>query len=148
MSCADLCTNNPHCLSVDYSVTQKRCILHDSILGPSSTNSKFSNSYRTEPLQVSSDFVHYERLGSSNSTLFIFHNLTLEHRRTFFVNVKLRNVLGYTNTISSEVVTVDLTPPKPGLIRNAISDTVINVGCGFNSQQICTGSTTPVNNHR
>lgn len=133
-------------------MSQKRCILHDDILGlssPSLLNGySYVNAYTTESLQLSSDYYHYERLGRGNSTIYQFTNLTLQHRRTFYVNIKLTNVLGYANSITSQLVTVDLTPPTPGLINNPISDTLINERCGFNEEQVCIGPTTSVDNHR
>ena len=108
----------------------------------------FENSFSTETLKVYQDFHHYEKLGLGNSTLLTFTNLTLEDRRSFYINMRLRNRLGYTSVVSSEVVRVDLSPPLPGLILNALSDTASNEECGFNSEQYCNGPTTPVSNHR
>ena len=136
------------CLSFDYSFKQKRCILHDNIEGPP-TDNRFPNNFETTPLQSSSDFVYYERLGLGNSTLYAFTNLTLQHRREFYINLKLSNKLGYSNIVSSEKVIVDLTPPLPGLIQYPSQDEFINEECGsFNNEQRCTGPTTPINNHR
>ena len=139
---------NIDCLSFDYSKTQKRCILHSNIEGPASDN-RFPNNFETSQLHLSQDFIHYEKLGVGNSTIFIFTNLTLQHRRNFTVNLRLQNLLGYTNVISSKSILVDLTPPLPGFITNIVHESYVNEECGFNIKQLCNGSEdTSISNHR
>ena len=149
VSCADLCTDQSNCLSFDHSERQARCILHSDIEGPQTLeDDDYENRFETLPLQASQDFVHYERLGQGNSTLYTLTGLSLQHRRTFYINLRISNLLGYSNVVSSQGVLVDLTPPTPGRIRNAEEDVLQNEECGFNIEQNCIGDSTPVNNHR
>lgn len=137
---------NKYCLSFDHSNTLKRCILHNNIEGPA-TDNRFPNNFATSKLHSSHDFNYYEKLGVGNSSIFTFTNLTLEHRRNFTVNLRLKNILGYKNIISSTSILVDLTPPLPGFIQNAVNEVLISGDCGFNIKQTCIGDTTSINNH-
>ena len=145
-----LCEDHSGCLSYDYSMSQKRFILHNGIEGPpSAPGDDFVNTFETLPLQVSQDFVHHEALGKGHATMYTLSGLDLKHRQSFFVNLRLRNELGYTNVVSSTSVLVDLTPPTPGRVRN-VNETLEKKDCGdsFNIVHECKGETTIINNHR
>ena len=71
----------------------------------------------------------YERLGLGNSTVVEFSNLSLSHNTYYYLNMRLKNRLGYTSTASSSPFVVDLTPPTPGRIRNAAVDVLLADGC-------------------
>lgn len=147
--CASMCTLEDRCKSFDHSAKQQRCILHSDIEGPPTpSGASYRNNFATVSLQSSQDFLHYERLGVGNSTLHTFTGLNLRHRQRFYVNMRLRNKLGYENYVSSPAVVVDLTPPTPGRIRNAIRDELLPDGCGFNPLQRCIGTITSVPTHR
>lgn len=147
--CANLCSDDDDCLSFDHSVSQKRCILHSAIEGPHTPNADFTNNFETTPIQRSHDFEHFEKLGVGNSTRFDLTGLDLKHGQRFYVNLRLRNKLGYTSYTSSDVVVVDLTPPTPGRISNAVRDEVIFESCPFNPYQSCLGiSGASLPNHR
>ena len=118
--CGVICSDEEDCQSFDHSISQKRCILHSAIEGPQTQSADFTNNFVTTPLQRSHDFEHYEKLGVGNSTLFDLTGLDLKHGQRFYVNLRLRNKLGYTSYTSSDVVVVDLTPPTPGRISNAV----------------------------
>ena len=153
--CLDDCDADSLCKSFDYSETQQRCILHSTIEGPRSPpNSTFTNNFAGLSLQPSRDFLHYEKLGVGNSTLHTFTGLSLQHRQRFFVNLRLQgaatdNKLGYMSYVASDPVVVDLTPPLPGRIRNAVRDEVVSeTVCPFIGLQRCLGGVTSVPNHR
>ena len=148
-ACASMCSLDERCKSFDHSVRQRRCILHSGIEGPHTPlDASYPNNFATTPLQSSRDFLHYEKLGVGNSTLYTFTGLDLRHRRRFYVNMRLRNKLGYESYASSSAIVVDLTPPTPGIVRNAIRDELVFDGCGFNPLQKCVGTTTSVPTHR
>ena len=81
--------------------------------------------------------------------MYTITDLDLEHGQVFFVNLRLRNELGYTNVVSSSSVLVDLTPPTPGRVRNT-EETMENKDCGesFNILHECRGEPTTISNHR
>ena len=148
--CASLCEEHSDCLSYDFSDSQKRCILHSAVEGPvTADNADFVNTFETLPLQISQDFVHREALGKGYSTSYTLTGLSLKHRQTFYINLRLYNNLGYTSLISSESVLVDLTAPTPGRVRNS-EESLERKDCGadFNKRHECKGETTPINNHR
>ena len=146
--CSEECISYDDCLSFDYSVAQQRCILHSNIEGPPD-DGDYINVFSTVPLQQSVDYDHYERLGVGNSTVYTFTGLSLEHRRTFYITLRLTNRLGHTNTVSSAPVLVDLTPPLPGRVLNAAEDRLENVGCGYNPEMVCVDDVvTSHSNHR
>ena len=76
-------------------------------------------------------YEHFERLGIGNSTQVEFSGLEFEHNVEYFINMRLRNELGYENVISSAGFLVDLTPPLPGLIAagNSSAVSVFPGGC-------------------
>ena len=89
----------------------------------------YENNFNTTPLQSSQSYRHYEKLGVGNSTVVEFDRLNFMHNRVYYINMCLRNRLGYTNVVSSSGFLVDLTPPTPGKIRNAVSDSLQADGC-------------------
>lgn len=126
-------------------MSQRRCILHSTIEGPPDDSSAFN----TVPIQQSVDYSHYERLGAGNSTVYTFNGLSLEHRRTFYITLRLTNMLGHTSTVSSVPVLVDFTPPLPGRVLNVLEDRLESVGCGYNPEMVCVdGVVTSHDNHR
>ena len=143
-TCASHCHGNPECLSFDYSQQETNCILHGSIEGPSSaqntlslypyqnsevTTRMFENIYATPELRTAGGYYYYEKLGVGNSTEFEFSDLSFEHDTIYYINVRIQNSLGVENVVSSTGFLVDLTPPHPGMIRNAISDVLSSEGC-------------------
>ena len=131
-TCRALCHAHSDCQSFDHTQEEATCILHDGIEGPpTDPNARFENTFYSPPLAASSGYYHFERLGFGNSTLLDFSNLTFEHDRAYFINVRLLNSLGYENTISSNQFLVDFYPPVPGRIRNAQSDVTVVAGCGI-----------------
>lgn len=152
-NCALLCDGVPRCLSFDFSLSEQVCILHDNIEGPSmDVPSDLENIYLTTPLQSSSDYRHFEKLGVGNSTILTLQNLALEHNTVYYINMRLRNRLGYTSTLSSAGILVDLTPPLPGVIgaANVSADTVFPGGCSAASVTIpgCVNAITSGNRDR
>ncbi len=148
--CSSMCEDHSDCLSYDYSQSQERCILHSNIEGPTTLDSNdFVNTFETLPLQISKDFVHYEALGKGHVTMYTLPGLEFQQGQIFFINLKLRNKLGYTNIVSSTSVLVDMTPPTPGRLRNT-NETLERKECGdtFNIEHVCGGETTTINNHR
>lgn len=129
--CAVLCSSQNACLSLDYSKEQKICILHDNIEGP--LESTLENIFETPSLQTSRSYYHYEKLGVGNSTVVVYSGLTFEHNVIYYINMRLRNRLGYVNIVSSSGFVVDFTPPTPRMIRNGRSDMTIADGCGASS---------------
>ena len=65
------------------------------------------------------------------------------------MDLRLRNKLGYMSYVASDPVVVDLTPPLPGRIRNAVRDEIVSEAvCPFIGLQRCLGGVTSVPNHR
>ena len=60
--CAHQCSSTLNCQSFDHSQSEANCILHSNIEGPSEDTST-ENIFKTAPLQLVSDYGHYERLG-------------------------------------------------------------------------------------
>ena len=89
----------------------------------------YENNFNTTPLRSSQSYRHYEKLGVGNSTVVEFERLNFLHNRVYYINMHLRNRLGYTNVVSSPGFLVDLTPPTPGKIRNSASDSLQRDGC-------------------
>jgi hypothetical protein len=118
-SCAKQCLElvDPKCLSFDYDKHDKLCLLHDQVL---EIGSAFTASDGSQ---------HYIRLGSGSTTELSWSDFRFEHNQLYYINIKVTNKLGYTSVISSQPVLVDLTPPSPGLIKNAISDERVVIGC-------------------
>ena len=125
--CALQCDSRGACLSFDYSIPESNCILHSDIEGPHLTS--FENIFYTPELQSSQSYNHYEKLGVGNSTVVQFTGLNFEHNRVYYINMRLRNKLGYTNVVSSTGFITDFVPPQPGKIRNAMSDILVSEGC-------------------
>ena len=67
--------------------------------------------------------------GVGNSTVVEFDNLSLQSNSRYYINMRLVNGLGYTSTISSEPFLVDLTPPSPGYLQSATSDSLDTIKC-------------------
>ena len=118
------------CRSFDYSRLETNCILHSNIEGPYvDPAASYENNFNTTPLRSSQSYRHYEKLGVGNSTVVEFERLNFMHNRVYYINMRLRNRLGYTNVVSSSGFLVDLTPPTPGKIRNSASDSLQRDGC-------------------
>lgn len=129
-TCANLCNSLDSCRSFDYSRLETTCILHSNIEGPYvDPAASYENNFNTPSLRPSQTYTHYEKLGIGNSTTVEFSGLTFTHNRVYYINMRLRNKLGYTNTVSSTGFLVDFSPPTPGRIRNAASDSVRSDGC-------------------
>ena len=129
-SCARQCADSISCRSFDYSLLESNCILHGSIEGPETPpNADYENVFYTPPLRTSRSYSHYEKLGVGNSTVIEFSNLSFIHNTFYYINMRLRSRLGYTNTVNSFAFLVDLTTPTPGRIRNAVSDLLQVDGC-------------------
>lgn len=124
--CAQLCQDTPDCLSFDHSPSQQTCILHSHIEGPPSLGD-FENIFQTVELQEAEGYTHHERLGVGNSTQMELSGLRFEHNVEYYINLRLRNALGYESVISSSGFLVDLTPPLPGLVGAASSVSRVNV---------------------
>lgn len=126
--CATLCNDQEECLSFDYSQEQRICILHNNIEGPEEPTT-LENIFETLNLQTSRSYYHYEKLGAGNSTVVTYSGLNFEHNQIYYVNMRLRNRLSHTNTVSSSGFLVDFTPPMPGKIRNSENDSTFADGC-------------------
>ena len=147
--CAAACHDDALCKSFDYSVDDDICVLHSNIEGPASdSTANYPNNFATPLLRMSSSFYHYEKLGIGNSTNHVFTNLSLESGQNYYINVRLQNGLGYDDVVSSHAIVVDFTPPEPGVITNAVSDTVIVDGCSASIVQQCIEPITDQPNHR
>jgi hypothetical protein len=44
---------------------------------------------------------------------YTFSSLTLRHKEEYFVTVKVSNIVGLSTRVTSNAITVDLTPPEP-----------------------------------
>lgn len=129
-NCASLCEATQTCLSFEYSVREQICVLHDGIEGPNS--GMLENIFSTPELQNVDGYTHYEKLGVGNSALVAFSGLDLEHNTLYFINMRLRNGLGYENIVTSSGFLVDLTPPLPGVIGAGNGGSLVNTfpgGC-------------------
>ena len=147
--CAVACLDDSLCKSFDYSADDATCVLQSDIEGPASDSmASYPNNFATPSLRVSSSFYHYEKLGIGNSTNHVFTNLSLESGWNYYINVRLQNRLGYDDIVSSRAIVVDFTPPEPGVIANAVSDTIIADGCSASIVQQCIGPITDQPNHR
>ena len=122
-SCGRSCLSLPDCRSFDYSSSDLVCILHSNIEGPSNS-SAFENVFYTPSLRSARGYWHYERLGAGNATVLLLSNLPLQHGGMYYVNMRLRNLLGYESVVSSPGFLVDLTPPVPILIGPPASITM------------------------
>ena len=60
-------------------------------------------------------FCHFERLSSGHTVEINNYNLYMRHNRLHFVNIDLKNVLGYRRVISSAGILTDFTCPEPGM---------------------------------
>ena len=127
--CATLCNDQEGCLSFDYSQEQRICILHDNIEGPEESTMAVENIFETLSLQTSRSYYHYEKLAAGNSTVVSYSGLSFEHNQVYYINMRLRNRLGYINIVSSSGFLVDFTPPMPGKIRNGGNDSIVADGC-------------------
>lgn len=127
--CATHCADLDSCRSFDFSRLEATCILHSNIEGPETIDADYENVFYTPPLQPSVSYNHYERLGVGNSTEVDFTGLSFEHNRVYYINMRLRNSLGYESVVSSSGFVVDLVPPEPGKIRNPVSDILETSGC-------------------
>ena len=147
--CALTCLDEVLCKSFDFSVDDSTCVLHSDIEGPvTNTASDYPNNFATPSLRASASFYHYEKLGIGNSTNHIFTDLALESGWTYYINVRLQNRLWYSNVVSSPGIVVDFTPPEPGLIANAVRNSVVSDNCDASIIQQCIGPTTHQPNHR
>jgi hypothetical protein len=135
-ACAQKCINHgSNCVSFDYEHHSETCDLHDVVQG--------ANAY----LHIFGTYSHYERLGSGYHTPIEYSGLALTHGSTYFVNTKVRNVLGYDAYLVGEGTMVDFTPPEPGIIRNARQDILRADKCNAAITQQCIDVTWE-NNHR
>ena len=147
--CALACLDVVLCKSFDFSTDDSVCVLHSDIEGPfNDATANYSNNFATPLLRVSTSFYHYEKLGIGNSTNHIFTDLSLESGQIYYINVRLQNRLGYENIVSSPGIAVDFTPPEPGVIANAFSDSVVADECTASIVQQCIGPITDQPNHR
>ena len=90
------------------------------------------NIFATPELQTAEGYGHYEKLGVGYSAIVTYSGLNFEHDTVYYINMRLRNGLGYDNLIVSSGFLVDLTPPLPGVIgaRNSGSaDSTFPGGC-------------------
>jgi len=125
------------------------CVLHDDIEGPAmDLIADYPNNFATPRLRVSASFYHYEKLGVGNSTNHVFTNLSLVSGNTYYINLRLQNGLGYSSIVTSPGIVVDFTPPDPGPIANADSNTTIANGCAASIIQQCIEPITDQPNHR
>ncbi|XP_041378093.1 uncharacterized protein LOC121390363 [Gigantopelta aegis] len=90
------------CLSVNYDFGEAGlCELVESIDGHEHKVAQFGR------------FMHYERKGVGMAYELVKRGLSLGHNRLHYFNIYLRNVLHYSNIISSHMILVDFTPPTP-----------------------------------
>ncbi|KAL4222206.1 hypothetical protein ACF0H5_018244 [Mactra antiquata] len=133
--CAQKCiAYGSNCVSFDFEHHSETCDLHDVIEG--------ANAY----LRISGTYSNYERLGSGYHTPLEYANLSLTHGTTYFVNTRVRNVLGYDAYLIGEGTMVDFTTPEPGPI-NIASETYRADKCEAAITQRCTDVTWKIN-HR
>jgi hypothetical protein len=135
-TCAQKCISfGSKCVSFDYEHHSETCDLHDVVQG--------ANAY----LRISGTYSNYERLGSGYHSPVEYSGLPLSHGSTYFVNTKVRNVLGYDAYLVGEGTMVDFTPPEPGIIKNARQDILRADKCNAAVTQHCIDVTWK-NNHR
>ena len=134
--CAQKCLNyGSNCVSFDYEEHSETCDFHDVVQG--------ANAY----LRISGTYSNYERLGSGYNTPIEYNGLDLQHGSTYFVNTRVRNVLGYDAYLLGKGTMVDFTTPDPGPILNARLDILRADGCKAAITQRCI-EVTWKNNHR
>ncbi|XP_053407458.1 uncharacterized protein LOC123547213 isoform X2 [Mercenaria mercenaria] len=134
--CAQRCIDyGSNCVSFDYEHHSETCDFHDVVQG--------ANAY----LRISGTYSNYERLGSGYHTPTEYSDLPLTHGSTYFVNAKVRNVLGYDAYLLGEGTMVDFTPPEPGTIKNARKDILQADKCTAAVTQQCIDVTWK-DNHR
>jgi hypothetical protein len=135
-TCAKTCISyGSNCVSFDYEYHSETCDLHDVVQG--------ANAY----LRISGTYSNFERLGTGYNTPIEYAGLPLTHGSTYFVNTKVRNVLGYDAYLVGEGTMVDFTPPEPGIIKNARQDILRADKCNAAVTQQCIDVTWE-NNHR
>ncbi|KAK3609657.1 hypothetical protein CHS0354_035942 [Potamilus streckersoni] len=144
--CARKCLDSPpsKCLSFNYDFgTSMTCELMEAIQG------------HDFKLAQSGSFASYERLGIGLLLQFAYKDLYLLHNNLYFFNLDMANVLGYRNIISTTGVIVDLSPPEPGPIKNALADYLETLPCleiipndRRDWEPLCVGVSATVKNHR
>lgn len=134
--CASVCLDyGSNCVSFDYESSSKTCTLHDRVQG--------ANAY----LRVSGGFRNYERLGTGYHAPLEYTDLELKHGTLYFVNAKVRNVLGYEAYLFGDGTMADFTPPEPGPVGNVSQDILRADGCDAAVTQQCL-DVTWLENHR
>lgn len=131
--CASYCNQYKvtKCLSFNYDFSSGNCELLEAIEGHdfklSTVKSKlififlyfvYFRSVNNQVFPLSfflqdGHYTHYEKLGVGSNRGFEFNNLKLQHNKLYFLNVKVRNSLGFQNILSSKPIIVDFTPPDP-----------------------------------
>ena len=124
--CAELCiTTGGQCISFDYETHSRTCDLHKVVEG--------AKAY----LRVSGTYYNYERLGSGYRTPIEYSDLTLEHGTVYFINAKVKNVLGYEAFLFGDGTMVDFTCPEPGPVGEVYQDILRADGCSAAITQTC-----------
>ena len=129
VDCATMCNDDTECKSFDYSSVERMCFLHETIEGPELNSATFNTVFQTPPLQASTSYSHYERLGIGNSTIVEYSGLNFDHNRLYYFNMRLKNSLGYTYVASSSAFLIDFSPPSPKKLNFPQSDLVFADGC-------------------
>ena len=128
------------CKGFDYSASNKQCVLH----------TELGNDETTKLIKFE-DYGHFVRSDAAVSQVhegtIEVTDLVLDHNNMYHIMVRARNSLGYTRTVASPPVLVDLTPPYPGFIANASVDLLVSDRCNAATTQRCIGVTTEPN-HR
>ena len=134
--CASLCINyGSNCVSFDYETHSETCDFHDVVQG--------ANAY----LRLSGTYSSYERLGTGYHTPIEYSNLPLKHGTIYFVNTRIRNVLGYDGYLVGGGTMIDFTPPEPGIVGKVSQDILRADNCTAAVTQQCL-DTTWKENHR
>ena len=134
--CAESCVRyGANCVSFDYETHSGKCDFHDVVEG--------ANVY----LRLSGTYTNYERLGVGYKTPIEYANLPLTHGTVYFINTKIKNILGYEAFLVGDGTMVDFTPPEPGPVGQVSQDILQADKCTAAVTQRCS-DTTWLDNHR
>uniref|UniRef100_A0A1I8J5S5 GPS domain-containing protein n=1 Tax=Macrostomum lignano TaxID=282301 RepID=A0A1I8J5S5_9PLAT len=116
--CAEDCLKQgDKCRAFNYHSVNKVCELTHDIVG-----------HRLK-LSESDSFAYYERKSVGHSVNFFQSGFTLQHNNIHFVNLFVKNILGYSSILSSQPILTDFDPPHPGFIANASLVEIVYTVC-------------------
>lgn len=136
LKCATFCLSYGfQCVSFDYSYHTAQCVVMQAIEG------------QLVERRVSGSFHNFERIGVGYTAWFEHLDMTLNHGQIYYFNAEVKNVLAYTQLMTSKGTLIDFSPPFPGDVGDAKLDVTIASQCTASFLQRCT-NVTPWPNHR